>query len=234
MKAKGLLALVCAVALTAACNSNRTANREAETTGTAGAGVSNSDKNFVSDQLADGMAEIELAKVARDHAASADVKQFAQMMIDDHTKAGDQLKQIATSNSIPVDTTIDDKHQNLMDKLSKLNGADFDKEYMSAMIDDHQDAVSDLRSRVDENRSATDRLTGKNPENPAAVKPEQSDNRVTMSINEWAAHTLPTVEQHLDRAKQIKDNVDNAKSTRGTTGTSEGKSETTPKGASKY
>ena len=237
MKVNGLLALVCAVAMTAACN-NRTDNREAGTTGTAGAGVSNSDKNFVSDQLADGMAEVELAKVARDHAASADVKQFAQMMIDDHTKAGDQLKQIAMSNSIAVETKIDDKHQNLMDKLSKLNGADFDKEYMSAMVDDHQDAVSDLRSRVDEDRSATDRLTGKNPENAAAVKPEQSDNRVTMSINQWAANTLPTVEQHLDRAKQIKDTVDDAdnanRSTRGTSGTSDRKSDTTPKGASKY
>ena len=224
MKAKSLLALVCAVALTAACNNNRTANREAGTTGTAGAGVSNGDKNFVSDQLSDGMAEIELAKVAKDHAASADVKRFAQMMIDDHTKAGDQLKQIATSNAIPVDAPIDDKHKNLMDKLSKLNGADFDKEYMSAMVDDHQDAVSDLRSRVNENRSASDRLTGKNPENPAAVKPEPSDNRVTMSINEWAANTLPTVEQHLDRAKELKDNVDHAnRTTRGTSGTSDKK-----------
>jgi len=224
MKTKGLLALVCAVALTAACNSNRTANREAGTTGTAGAGVSNSDKNFVSDQLSDGMAEIELAKVARDHAANADVKQFAQMMIDDHTKAGDQLKQIATRNSIPVETKIDNKHQNLMDKLSKLNGAHFDKEYMSATVDDHQDAVSDLRSRVNENRSASDRLTGKNPENPAAVKPEQSDNRVTMSINEWAANTLPTVERHLDRAKELKDNVDHPNRTaRGTSGRSDKK-----------
>jgi len=235
MKSKNLLALVCAVALTAACNNNRTANREAGTAGTAGASVSNSDKNFVSDQLSDGMAEIELAKVARDHAASPDVKQFAQMMIDDHTKAGDQLKQIATSNSIPIDKQIDNKQQNLMDKLSKLNGADFDKEYMSAMVDDHQDAVRDLRSRVDENRSATDRLTGKNPENPAAVKPEQSDNRLTMSINEWAANTLPTVEQHLDRAKEIKDHVDHPdRTTRGTSGTSDKKPDTTPKGASKY
>jgi putative membrane protein len=235
MKVTGLLALVCAVALTGACNNNRTtANREAGTTGTAGAGVSNSDKNFVSDQLADGMAEIELAKLAKDHAANADVKQFAQMMIDDHTKAADQLKQIAMSNSIPVETNLDDKHRDLMEKLSKLNGADFDKEYMSAMVDDHQDAVSDLRSRVDENRSATDRLTGKNPESPAAVKPEQSDNRVTMSINEWAANTLPIVERHLDRAKEIKDNVDSNRTARGTSGTSDRKSETTPKGASKY
>jgi putative membrane protein len=215
--------------------SNTTGNREAGTTGTAGAGISNSDKNFVTDQLSDGMAEVELAKLAKDHAASSDVKQFAQMMIDDHTKAGDQLKQIASSNSIPVETKIDDKHQNVVDKLSKLNGADFDKEFMSAMVDDHQDAVSDLRSRVDENRSASDRLTGKNPENPAAVKPEQSDNRVTMSINEWAANTLPTIERHLDRAKQIKDNVDNGNKTpRGTTGTADRKSDTTPKGASKY
>ncbi len=234
MKAKGLLALVCAVALTAACN-NRTANRETGTTGTAGAGVSNSDKNFLSDQLSDGMAEIELAKVARDHAASADVKQFAQMMIEDHTKAGDQLKEIVASNSIPVDTKIDDKRKDLMEKLSKLNGSDFDKEYMSAMVDDHQDAVRDLRSRVDENRSVTDRLTGKNPENPAAVKSEQSDNRVTMSINDWAANTLPTVERHLDRAKEIKDSVDHPNPTaRGTTGTSDRKPHTTPKGASKY
>src|SRR5690349_3664598 len=79
MKAKGLLVFVCAVALTAGCNTNRNANRDtattgtaanrdAGTTGTAGAGVSNGDKNFVNDQLSDGMAEVELAKVAKDHA----------------------------------------------------------------------------------------------------------------------------------------------------------------------
>src|SRR5262245_13740837 len=44
-------------------------------------------------------------------------------------------------------------------------------------------------------------LTGKNPENPAAVKPEQSDNRATMSINEWVANTLPTVERALQRRR---------------------------------
>ena len=234
MRAKGLLAFVCAVALTAGCNSNRNADRntiapanETGAAGTAGTGVSTGDKNFVNDQLADGMAEVELAKLAKDHAASADVKQFAQMMIDDHTKAGDQLKQIASTASIPTDVTVDDKHKDLMEKLSKLNGSDFDKEYMSAMVDDHQDAVSDLRSRVDENRSASDRLTGKNPENPAAVKPEQSDNRVTMNINEWAANTLPNIERHLDRAKEIKDSVDHAKgTTRGTSGRSENRSNT--------
>lgn len=215
MKSRGLLALVCAGALMAGCHNNRASNtvatnNDADTTGTAGAGVSTSDKNWVNDQLAGGMAEVELAKVAKDHAASADVKQFAQMMIDDHTKAGDQLKQVAANYSISTnDAKIDDKHQSLMDKLSKLNGRDFDKEYMSAMVDDHESDVRELRSRVDENRSVSDRVTGKNPENPATVKPEKADNRADASLNEWAANTLPTVEHHLDRAKQIKDAVDN-------------------------
>ncbi len=210
MKFRALLALACAGTLMAGCNGNRTSNanatsREADTTGTAGAGVSTSDKNWVSDQLADGTAEIELAKMAKDHAASAQVKQFADMMVQDHTIAGEELKHIAMTYAIPTDVKIDDKHQNLMAKLSKLQGADFDKEYINAMVDDHQDAVQDLRSRVDEQRSLSDRVTGKNPENAGAVKPEPADNHIDASINQWAANTLPTVERHLDRAKRIKD-----------------------------
>src|SRR5438552_9325540 len=132
MKSRTLMAVACVAVLMAGCNSrNRTSNtiatsNEAGTTGTAGSSVSASDKNFVNDILSDGMAEVEIAKIAKDHAASADVKQFAQMMIDDHTKAGDQLKQIASTWAIPQDAKIDDKHMKLMDKLSKLNGMDFD------------------------------------------------------------------------------------------------------------
>ena len=242
MKFRGLLALAFAGALMAGCNGNRTSNNtiatngnEASTTGTAGSGVSTNDKNWVNDQLSDGMAEVELAKLAKDHASDADVKTFAQMMIDDHTKAGDQLKQIATQYAIPQDDArIDDKHKDLMDKLSKLNGRDFDKEYMSAMVDDHQDAVQDLRSRADENRSLSDRVTGKNPENPAAVTPEKADNHIDAAINQWAANNLPTIEHHLDRAKEIKDGLDNGnRTTRGTTGRNDPRADKT-RGASKY
>jgi putative membrane protein len=224
MKFRGLLALACAGALMAGCHGNRTSNtiatsNEAGTTGTAGRGVSASDRNWVNDQLSDGMAEVELAKMAKERASNAEVKQFAQMMIEDHTKAGDQLKQIATTYAIPQDAKIDEKHKDLMDKLSKATGSDFDKEYMNAMVDGHQDAVRDLRSRVDENRSLSDRITGKNPESRANVKPEPADNHVDASINEWAANTLPTVERHLDRAKQIKDTLDhNNRAARGTSG----------------
>jgi len=221
MKYSGLLVLACAAALTVGCNgNNRNDNRIADrsnTVGTAGSGVSASDKNFVDQQLADGMAEIETAKLAKEHAQNPAVKQFAQMMIDDHTKAGNELKQLATTYSIPQPTQMDDKHRDLMDKLSKLNAADFDKAYMKAMVDDHEDAVRDLRSRVDEKRSLSEQVQGKNPENRAAVKPEASDDRTTMSINRWAANTLPTVEHHLNRAKELEDQVDHPNATARTT-----------------
>jgi len=234
MHVKGLLALVCAGALMVGCNGNRTSNtiatdNEAGTEGTAGAGVSATDRNWVNDQLADGTAEVELARMAKDHAMSADVKQFADMMIADHTKAGDQLKQTAMTYGITVDAKVDEKHKNLMDKLAKLKGNDFDREYMSAMVDDHQDAVQDLRGRVDENRSLGDRVTGKNPSNPADVKPEKADNHIEAALNQWAADTLPVVEHHLDRAKQINDSLDNNRTARATSGNTD-----KAKGASKY
>ncbi len=232
MKFKGLLVMVCAAGLMAGCNSsNRTSNAIATSTetgaaGTTGSNVSASDKNFVNDMLSDGMAEVELARLARDRAANPEVKQFATMMTEDHTKAGQQLKQVASTYSIPQDAKIDQKHKDLMDKLMKVRGPDFDKEYMKAMVDGHEDAVRSLRSRVDENRSLGDRLTGKNPENPASVKPEPAGDRVTMAINQWAADALPVVERHLDRAKQIKENVDNNNRS-----TARGDK---PQGASKY
>jgi len=214
MKFKGLLVMVCAAGLMAGCNSTkRTSNtiatsNETGTAGTTGRSVSTSDRDFVNGMLSDGMAEVELARLAKDRAASPEVKQFAQMMTEDHTKAGQQLKEVASTYAVPQDAKIDEKHKDLMDKLMKVRGPDFDKAYMNAMVEGHEDAVRTLRSRVDENRSLGDRLTGKNPENPATVKPEPAGDRVTMAINQWAAEALPVVERHLDRAKQIKENVD--------------------------
>jgi predicted outer membrane protein len=216
MKHSALLVLACAAALTLGCNGKRTDNTIAtsDTVGTAGSNsVSNSDKSFVSEQLADGAAEVELAKLAKERAASPEVKQFAQMMIDDHTSAGKLLKQIAATYAIPEPSQPDKEDKELMDKLSKLRGSEFDREYMEAMVEEHEEAVKALRSRVDENRSLSDRLQGKNPEDRAAVKPELSDDKAKMSVNEWAANVLPTVEHHLNRAREIKERLDHPNAT---------------------
>ena len=211
MKHHGLIAFACVAALTAGCNSAPRAANTAGSAGTSGAvhgaatGVSDHDKDFVNQMLSAGMAEIETARLAKDDASSTDVKQFAQMMIDDHTAADNLLMNVASTDAIPTDAQIDDRHMRLMNDLRKQHGLDFDKVYMDAMVGDHEDAVKALRSRVEEQRSLTDRLEGKNPEDRTAVTPDPSNDKTTTRVNEWAANTLPTVEHHLDRAKEIKD-----------------------------
>jgi putative membrane protein len=225
MKRFGLLSIALATAVTVACNGNgrSAANGNANTdtsqstVGTTGdvnrTDVSNKDKKFVSDMLADGNAEIELGKMAEQKGASPQVKRFGRMMVEDHTKAGDQLKRIAASYNIQPDTSKqDDKHKDLMDKLSKLQGRDFDREYMSAMVDDHSDAVDKLESRTtpaDHGATGTTGTLLDRSDKDTNVKPDKADNRVEASVNQWAADTLPTVRHHLDEAKQIEAQIDN-------------------------
>lgn len=217
MKRIGLLSIALAMALTVACNRNAPSNTTATTAanepnaiGTAGEAdrntVSTGDKDFVKDVSTANMAEIELGQLAAQRAVSADVKQFAQMMVTDHTKAGADLKQAVSQWNIPMASALDEKHQDLKVKLSKLQGRQFDHEYMEAMVQGHQDVMDKLETRVD-GHGALGRDKDTNP------VPEKSDNHVTSSINTWAAATLPAVHHHLDQAKMIEEKIDRSRNT---------------------
>ena len=215
-----VLALTAAVSL--GCNdrrdvaNNRANDRAVGTSGdkVADHAVSAGDKNFVHDLAIANMAEVELGRLAVDHGANAEVKKFGQMMIDDHTAAGNKLNTIASQHTVEVPAQIDDKHKDLHDKLAKLNGADFDREYISAMIDGHQDVADKLESRIDRadlaqwKTTMSDWLNGKKTSENVkarAVTPEKSDDPVTMAINQWAADAYPVVQTHLKTAKGIGD-----------------------------
>ena len=108
------------------------------------------------------------------------------MMIDDHTTAGDKLKSVASGQNIRVPTDLDDKHRDLRDKLAKLSGSAFDREYMAAMVEGHEGVAGKLDSRIDSAKLA-----------------QKSDNVVTMAVNEWAAEAYPVVQSHLAAARVI-------------------------------
>jgi putative membrane protein len=101
------------------------------------------------------MAEIQLGQLAVERAQNPQVKQFAQTMIDDHTKAQEQLKTVAGSQNIPIPSALDSKHQKLHDKLAKLQGAEFDRAYMDAMVDGHKDAEKLLKKRAERKDKST-------------------------------------------------------------------------------
>jgi len=220
MKRIAILAVAAVTTFGIACNSDkRTSTADAPAVGTSGRNatdVSRGDRDFVNDLTIANMAEIELGRMAAEKAANAEVKRFGQMMADDHTAAGNKLKPIATQHSIPMPTELDDNHRELRDKLAKLSGAEFDREYMKAMVDGHEDVADKLESRIDKKRLAeykaqyADGTTGRKEKEEIkvdAVLPEQSDDRVTMSVNQWAAETYPAVWAHLQKAKALNETV---------------------------
>jgi putative membrane protein len=221
-----VLPIALAAALAAGCD--RTDRRDTTTgaVGTSGAAadrnnqVSSSDRDFVKDLSIANVAEIDLGKLAADHAASPQVKKFAQMMIDDHTKARDSLNALASKHNVMAPALVDSKHRDLKEKLAALKGADFDREYMDAMVDGHKDVLDKLESRVDKEKLADwktqmkDAMTAKRePATAVTVTPERSDNPVTMDINQWAADTYPTVAKHLDNATTLNDTIKKRRST---------------------
>jgi len=113
-------------------------------------------QQFIEKAAIANMAEIQLGQLAQQHAQDQQVKQFAQMMVDDHTKALEQLKSVASSQNGQIPSALDSKHQKLYDKLSKLQGAEFDKAYMDAMVDGHKDVEKMLKDRAGKSASASD------------------------------------------------------------------------------
>jgi putative membrane protein len=140
------------------------------------------DKGFVDKAATGGMAEVKLSKLAMDKGQSTEVKQFARKMVEDHTKANMELKQIAEKQNIAVPTALDAKHQKVYDKLVKLEGANFDKEYMRAMAMDHDDAVK--------------------------LYKDQSQNGQDPELKSFAMKTLPTIEKHDDMARMDRNQVE--------------------------
>jgi putative membrane protein len=101
-------------------------------------GSATADAAFVKKAADGGLAEVAMAKLAQEKAASADVKAFAQKLEKDHTQANTELKQVASQKNITLPTAPSKMHQAKHDKLSKLSGAEFDKAYVAAMLEDHQ------------------------------------------------------------------------------------------------
>jgi putative membrane protein len=139
------------------------------------------DQRFVRDAAEGGMAEVELGRLAEQKASSEDVKKFGERMVNDHSKANDQLKQIANNEGMTVPEKLDAKDRALKARLSKLSGTTFDRVYMENMVRDHKKDVADFQK---ESTSGSD---------PA--------------VKQFASETLPTLQQHLQQAESIAPNA---------------------------
>jgi putative membrane protein len=113
------------------------------------------DKDFVRSALQGGMAEVELGQLATQKGSSDDVKQFGQKMVDDHTKLGDQMKQVAEQLGVKPPEKISKKDNQLMAKLEGLSGTQFDDAYIEAMVKDHRKDADDFKTEAGNTQNPT-------------------------------------------------------------------------------
>lgn len=105
-------------------------------------------KAFVRQALQGGMAEVQLGQLALQKSSNPDVKQFAQKMIDDHTKLGNQMKDVAMQMNVKLPDSISSKDKSTIAKLNALNGEEFDKAYIKDMVKDHKQDQKDFKQEA--------------------------------------------------------------------------------------
>jgi predicted outer membrane protein len=180
---------------------------------------------FVNRLAIAGMTEVQLGQLAAERAQSTDVKAFGQMMVKDHTQAGNELMQIAKQSNIPWPTQLDQEHRDLVNRLSKLQGAAFDREYINVMASGHQEVANELRARAGSRLTSTmpaqgepsatplpgtsgNQATGRVPDsNQAAVGTTGGASPADQAVTQWATKALPTVQRHLARAQELQQRI---------------------------
>ncbi len=139
------------------------------------------DQDFLVKAASGGLMEVELGKIAAQNASSAKVKAFGQRMVKDHSKANDELKAIASAKNISIPATPGEDHQKHIDNLNAKKGAEFDKDYIDMMVDDHQEDIKDFEKEANDGKDA--------------------------NIKAFAQSKVPILKQHLEMAKAAKNAV---------------------------
>lgn len=139
-----------------------------------------SPEDFIKNAYQAGSGEVELGKLAQKKSQNTEVKKFAQMMVTDHGSAAKDLEALAAKKNLTLPKDIGSM-RSTVDSLSKSSGTDFDKEYVNAMVDDHETDLKEFQS--------------------------QAQNSADPDVKAFAAKLVPVIQKHLDAIKAIRDKM---------------------------
>lgn len=139
------------------------------------------DAEFVVKAANGGMLEVKLGELAMQKGQSADIKDFGKMMVEDHSKANEELKALAAQKNVSIPANINEDAQKKYDDLAAKSGKDFDKAYANLMKDDHEEDIELFESEAKD---------GKN-----------------MELKNWASEKLPTLRHHLEMIQATCDKI---------------------------
>jgi len=139
--------------------------------------LSRGDASFVKEAAQGGMMEVKMGQTAKDHGQNADVKNYGEMLVKDHSKANDKLSQLASQKGVNLAKEMEPKHTDMLTDIEKKQGADFDRAFIEHAIKDHRKDISKFeRASRDLNDS---------------------------ELKAFATETLPTLRNHLNEAERI-------------------------------
>jgi putative membrane protein len=136
-----------------------------------------SDQDFVARVAMGNMAEVQFGKLALNQTNNAGLRKFAQRLIDDHSKANQELAKIASTKGIALPRQLDKEHREAATKLARMRGPEFDRAFAADMVDDHKKDIALFEHEV---------KNGKDKD-----------------IQAWAEKTLPTLKEHLKMAQEL-------------------------------
>jgi putative membrane protein len=135
------------------------------------------DADFAAKAATGGMAEVEMGRLAASNASDPNIKMFGQKMVNDHSSANEELQRAAAKDGVTLPQAPSPKQKEMADKLGKLQGPEFDKEYAHMMVKDHEEDLALFKKEAS---------SGKDP-----------------TMKAYAQKTLPTLEEHLKMAQQL-------------------------------
>jgi putative membrane protein len=151
-----------------------------------GFGQAGDDAEFVKKAASGGKLEVDLGRHAAKNAANPEVRAFAERMVADHGAANRELESVAKRSGLAVPTELEEDHREMLENLTKLRGADLDRAYMSAMVEDHEADVEAFQEQA---------------------------GQATSEVDRWAARTLPTLKTHHQHAQSLSERIEDAAET---------------------
>jgi putative membrane protein len=145
------------------------------------ANLSLADKDFAVIAAQGGMAEVALGNLAQQQGSSPKVKDFGKKLADEHSKANDELTQIASREGITLPSGLDMKQQQTVERFSKLSGAQFDREFLKDVVHDQTEDIEEFKKEVSQ---------GTDP-----------------ALRDFASKTVSVLHDHLDMALNAQKSV---------------------------
>ena len=144
-------------------------------------GLSPAGKSFMKEAASVDLMEVQLGRVAHDKGSSQQVRDFGDRMVLDHGKVNRELEAIAAENNLKLPAQVERKHTLMIAKLSKLSGKEFDRKYMKAMVKNSIQNIERYQKAI--------------------KKVKDQD------LNAWTVATLPILQQHLQLATAVTQNL---------------------------